>query len=416
MPRRYELTWHSARTCWKKYHNGRHYYLAKGKCRGKSDQAGYGLALEEWHWLKERIEHRPNGSQLRAVSMPAGDYALPMATAWDRLAGLPTTAKLVELRERKVEDLIGVLLGHDYVRAQAGQISMKDFANRKSALQDFRLFAAKHSHVEMSGNDGMLLSDYRIQLIYMTNPTKPEHKADQISGHTVRRRLREVKRLYTWAWEQTVIDSLPRTLNRQFTNVDTKRPDPRYFSPDQVRTLFDAASQRTKLYIALALNCGYRQTDISTLANEDVDWTAGVIDRPRHKTGMKQRHKLWSVTLDLLKAERAGTKGPVLLSETGHGLYRESLAGEGAKARLVHIDVIGLAFNRVLDKLDMNGSFRMLRNSGANEIAKKYQESPELTDAYLAHTEKRMRKHYADRHYDLLFSALDHLNTIFRLK
>jgi hypothetical protein len=52
---KFELTWFGPRTCWKKFAQGKVYYLGRGQCRGKWDTVGYQAALQEWRRITQDI-------------------------------------------------------------------------------------------------------------------------------------------------------------------------------------------------------------------------------------------------------------------------------------------------------------------------------------------------------------------------
>jgi hypothetical protein len=60
-------------------------------------------------------------------------------------------------------------------------------------------------------------------------------------------------------------------------------------------------------------------------------------------------------------------------------------------------------------------SFKHLRKSAANEIAKKFQDKPYLTDQFLSHSVGAMKKHYVAQHFDELFKACDYLDKLYQL-
>ncbi|HEY3788458.1 MAG TPA: hypothetical protein VGL71_06365, partial [Urbifossiella sp.] len=76
--------------------------------------------------------------------------------------------------------------------------------------------------------------------------------------------------------------------------------------------MFQSATDKTKLYLLLMLNCGMYQNDVAELAASEVDWKTGTITRKRSKTRDRKDaptvcYKLWPETLRLLKAYRADT-------------------------------------------------------------------------------------------------------------
>ena len=95
---------------------------------------------------------------------------------------------------------------------------------------------------------------------------------------------------------------LPRNL-RKLGRVKLPQPEPKVFTFEEVRTLWASASNRMRCYMALALNCGFGQQDISDLKASDINLKDGYIERSRSKTGIQSRHALWPITADLLKQE-----------------------------------------------------------------------------------------------------------------
>jgi hypothetical protein len=211
--------------------------------------------------------------------------------------------------------------------------------------------------------------------------------------------------------------------------------------------MFAGANDRMKLFILLGLNLGYTQVDIATLDHSMIDWKTGLVTRPRHKTGQDQQAKLWPLTLRLLREHATDSKtGPVLLAESGNSLLADKIKTDGNGTRT---DSIRLAYGRLKDQLNMqalreskpelferatgteasktrkkeihkalislrdNRGFKVFRKTGADEIAKQFQDKPWLTDLYLAHSVKAMKKHYAKQHFDELFKATDYLATVY---
>ena len=143
--------------------------------------------------------------------------------------------------------------------------------------------------------------------------------------YSVRHKLRTVKALLLWAYDSELIDNLPRCI-KKYNDITLPDPKPEFFTVKQVQTLYNDASPRMKLWILLGLNCGFTQTDISSLAPDMVDWERGIIARDRQKTGVDSQHKLWPATLKMLR-EQAGS-GPLLLTtEDGQPLLRRENQG-----------------------------------------------------------------------------------------
>ena len=130
-------------------------------------------------------------------------------------------------------------------------------------------------------------------------------------------------------WERRFID-LPRNLNSRTLAASVPLREVVTFSKKEIGKLLAAASDRTKLYILLALNCGFYGVDIAALKQKEVDWSAGRITRKRTKTRNasanvpKVNYLLWRQTFDLLKRCRSKHAELVLTNQAGKPLWSES--------------------------------------------------------------------------------------------
>ena len=257
------------------------------------------------------------------------------------------------------------------------------------------------------------LNDYRTHILALPpSNVKSVSRGKPISPATARDILSTVKSIYQWAYELRLCE-LPRNL-RTFAKCSLPQPRVKTYTVEDVRCLWNAADQRLRCFMALALNCGYGQTDISDLAVNEVDWVNGIIDRSRSKSGVRQRHKLWPMTLELLQKERnsnatgeervfsAGSDLPLVHDEIVDGVRKKS-------------DAIKCMFWRIQRKTGVNGKrgFYCLRKTAATEIERI---NPLVTEMFLGHAEKGMKKHYAERHFDLLDETLGSLNAVFSLQ
>ena len=143
------------------------------------------------------------------------------------------------------------------------------------------------------------------------------------------------------------------------------------FTKPEIKSLLQKASDRTKLYILLMLNCGMTQKDIADIQFSEVDWKAGRITRKRSKT---RRHDnvpevsylLWPETLKLLQREQnpAG-EGRILLNESGRPLWYEELSEDGKYKKN---DNVRSAFDRLRRKLKIEKPLISLKKTSASLI------------------------------------------------
>ncbi len=91
----------------------------------------------------------------------------------------------------------------------------------------------------------------------------------------------------------------------------------------------------------------------------------------------------------------------MFLSKMGVPLVCRRLVGGRLKGK----DTVNISFRRLMEKVELDGgrSFYSLRKTGATMIESI---DPLATEMYLSHTEKGMRRHYAQRDWGRLERAL----------
>jgi integrase len=225
-----------------------------------------------------------------------------------------------------------------------------------------------------------------------------------------------VKSLITWAWETNRIKEMPRNLST-FRKVTLPEPDAQVFTIEEVHSLYNNGSARSKLCILLALNAGYTQMEIAGLKHDSLDLDTGMIEEVRAKIIKKAtvpRHvKLWPSTLAALKAQATDPDQSelVLLTGDGNPLVLRQLRGE----KVALSDSVAQNFAHVREKANVKGrSFKHFRKTGADLIMNKYpgakkKTNTELFNMYLAHKPPKMQKHYDPGNWEELYEATDWL-------
>lgn len=167
----------------------------------------------------------------------------------------------------------------------------------------------------------------------------------------------------------------------------------RTFTVDELETLYAAASDACRLYMLLALNCGWTQADIANLGPEHLDLKASppYAHRGRGKTGTYARWHLWPETVTALKAATKRTrrkKGqPLLTTRRGTPLLRQN---GGART-----DMIALAWRRLRVSVGMTGpgmSLKHLRKTASQLV--RDAAGKELSDVFLSHSDRTTGRHY----------------------
>ena len=173
MPVNIQLSLHDARTCWKKFYRGKHYYVGKGQCKGKSDMEGYHLAFDEWNALKRELDRlhgvRQNAYGLHTYTPDSSsdplDEAAAMATAWDAVGAKPATSVTtrIGLTGTRLRPLAAEFLAHKKSEMTNGKISPKMYVQYSDKLEDFvRWMEHPEIHIfDVTRINGTLLADYR---------------------------------------------------------------------------------------------------------------------------------------------------------------------------------------------------------------------------------------------------------------
>ncbi len=421
MPRKRELTWVPQRKCWSKYRNGKRYYLATGGvCKGKTDQEGYDFAIDEWR----AIEAQLRAADYNGVTEVVRPRRIAQGQAFflSNYAALGSSIGSPEVPHSGDFDIPSHVQHYLTIRrseSDAGEKSVETFAEHRQKLEDFLGFCVHRKAKQLDQIDESLLREYKQTQQQLKRLDKSK---GGISPTTAKKRLSILRRFLLWAHENGYLDTLPRNADSLARDISLPPPRPAFYSPEECHKLFALASPRTKCYIALALNCGYTQSDIATLEHSMIDWKNGVIKRGRHKTsdengdGPLQCHKLWTVTKRSLKAQATKTdSGLVLVNEHGGSLLTRTLKESGVMKR---IDNITDAFSRLRKRASLpnDRSFKTFRKSGANEIEKLYPAVPHLSSLYLGHSETGVKRYYVDRPHHLLFEAIEQLENIYKLE
>ena len=148
----------------------------------------------------------------------------------------------------------------------------------------------------------------------------------------------------------------------------------------KIKELFGVASERTRLYVLLGLNCGFYQVDIGRMKLRDVrvEGRHTFIVRAREKTSHQNdfagRWYLWPETAKLLKSHLAN--GSAETNSTGLALLNEAQAPlYTVKPNRARVDNIESAFDRAMAVVNkrrvakghepMAFAFKQLRKVGA---------------------------------------------------
>lgn len=228
-------------------------------------------------------------------------------------------------------------------QAKAGQVSNGRCYALQLHLTHFQDWRGKDANVKEI--DGEVLVNFHTYVLEKV-ATKEWNRT------TAAHYMTTTKSFVRWLWQSHAIPTLPRILDgrSQMLRITKSRPGIVTFTKDEIKALLTDASDRTKLYILLMLNCGMTQKDISDLLVSEVDWKEGRIIRKRSKTDDCENvptvnYKLWPETFCLLQQERdAKSKDRVLLNSNGSPICTEEITKDGKYRKT---DNVKNAFDRL---------------------------------------------------------------------
>lgn len=300
------------------------------------------------------------------------------ASLWsDRIA---TLSKKVQ-GERALSRHIQEFLDHKKISVSLGR-----WDNLRSHLRRFEHYVGNGQSIDILTS---------ATLVGFFNHLKA---ADELNDYAKRDAFTAAKQFIRHLVELDLIVAPGKLTSRSLSFV-VEQADIVLFTTDELKSIYNKAVDRTKLFLLLAMNCGFTQVDISDLTQAQVDFKAGTITRKRSKTKRHKKapvvtYKLWKETLRLLQtfANKYGQR--VLTTEDGTPLKQDTLDGD----RRSKSDNIRSCFVRVLEAAkippDQRKGFSAIRATSAS-LLENHPEFSRYEQHFLAHAPHSV----ADRHY-----------------
>lgn len=314
--------------------------------------------MQAWYEANGRLE---DAKRLRET--PDNDLAAEFPNLGISQAGMAVWQDRFEQIESKtpsrtIGQAANQFLSHKRQQAQSNERSIGRWGNLQRNVRHFVEFAGGHAPITKL--DSQMLVGYYAQL--QDELWSASYTADVWAAS---------KQFIRWCWQTDLIMSLPRIIDSK--DFVFKRPlkTINLFGIDELRTLLHHASDLTKLYLLIMMNCGYTQKDISDLKPDQVDWVEGRIRRKRSKTEDNKNvpevnYKLWDRTFELLQQFGRQHGERVLLNANGKPLKTEFIK-DGRDSK---VDCIRLAYGRVCKKLGIvkPKPLKLIRKTSATMI------------------------------------------------
>ncbi|MBX9770779.1 MAG: tyrosine-type recombinase/integrase [Candidatus Obscuribacterales bacterium] len=446
MATHYQLTWMKDKNRWRKKYRGKiHYFPCPADM---TKEQSYKFALDWWKKKKTELdaippEEKPQRTQaqdlarflqlleilendrfgVKALSDNENAQVVSEALTLrqsllargqvgisnNRINGI-LGAPLIRNREQASKDKSLPKLIEKFKTSKSSQ-SPSYQAKVKKSLQRFTTWLGELTVV--SDITSIKLAEYKTYLEALI-------KQKKLSSLTARDNLVHIKNFLTWLYELEIIDSLPRILaSKKKLRIETTQTEVKPMPVPMVKTLLDNATERTKLFILLMLNCGMYPSDIGKLHPSEVDFKNGIITRKRTKTKSHQnvpvvKYKLWDETLSLLKANKSESKDFVLTNKYGKPLWDQM--------GVDRVDDIGQAFDRFRKSLEEK---EILKESMPLKHLRKTSSSllynngdyAQFAEYFLCHAGQSVaQKHYLKVFDSEFFKALTWLGNQFGVK
>ena len=140
---------------------------------------------------------------------------------------------------------------------------------------------------------------------------------------TLRNTINRCRVVFKYSHDQRLIPQ-PVNYGQSFNRPSAKmlrkarnEAGPRLFEADEIRRILDAADPVMKSMVLLGVNCGFGNSDLSSLPQSAVCLDAGWIDFPRPKTEIPRRVPLWSETAKALREAIALRPEPTDRADAG---------------------------------------------------------------------------------------------------
>jgi integrase len=326
-----------------------------------------------------------------------GRYALEKN---DLVAGrTPTTRNTDGLRLR---DLLNEFLHFKRGRIATGELTMRSWYDYHQTGERLMKVLGENRIVETLGPDDFerLRSDYA-----------KTWQAVRIGNEINRARV-----VFRWAFDQKKIPlpvafgaGFKRPTRRTLRKVrarDRQLHGARMFTPEELRTIIDAAPQPLKAMVHLGINGGMHNMDVATLPIEALDLERGFVDFPRGKTGIPRRIPLWPETVASIREWLQARPQPksaddahlLFLTKQRRPWYRLGRFVEEEERTVVKgIDnPVSKSFRVLLDNLGISGKRNFLALRHGFRTVGRGARDREAVDAIMGHADESMAGHYLE--------------------
>jgi hypothetical protein len=335
----------------------------------------------------------------------------PYKLAFPVIAPLPHNARKIGGFDLVAE--VRRFIASEYERYQAREVTIHSYESVKTEAGAFAAWLHGNDITELTRD---VLQSYRLHRI-------GKYNRGEAALSTTQRMLYMVKRVVEWLLDGDIIERTPGNL-KKITTFHPAEPDDEdediveTFTVDEVRALWAKADSRTRLYIALGLNCGFLPHDVGELKHSEYRPATQDIKRRRCKTRKKIRRRyrwaLWDVTRTLLELhaepvgkypDEKGKDSYMLRCPDGTPLYIYEKVEKDGKQVTHRSNDVENAFKVLRKQCGIKLPFKTFRATGAS-LVHKFSDI-DTSKLFLAHGPRSIaEKHYLAEEWTGLDKAL----------
>ena len=228
---------------------------------------------------------------------------------------------------------------------------------------------------------------------------------------TLRNEINRCRVIFKFAVEHGLIDKRAE-YGQSFTKPGQRvlrkarrEAGPRLFTADEIRRIIDAADVVTKAMVLLGINCGFGNTDVSSLPKTAIDFETGWIDYPRPKTEVDRRIPLWPETVESLRKaiavrprHKSVDDADLCFLTVQRNRWVRTTPSENSKHGFITVNTIAGRFGALLHKLEVNGrkglGFYTLRHTFETQAGESKDQV--AVDAIMGHVDSSMAGVYRE--------------------
>lgn len=320
------------------------------------------------------------------------------------LEGLSKPKAHAESGRVKIGDYIDMWLSEQRSHWRSGGMKEKSFVSKEHGIKTFRDFVRDASFGGLQAVESML-SGYRAGLI---------EKLEQgtYKGNTVNDKLKFLRQFIKWCYERRILSELPRVMGSVTKQVKTVKGG-KPLAHSVVAKLWEGADDRMKCWIAIALNCGFKNIDVAETLGDHIQ--GGRLLAMRHKEPVPMNYKLWPITQEFISETRQDCIGQprLFMNKVGRPIVRDRSDG------------LGKLFGKLAKRVGVKATFQQLRDTGAEFVRSWCRQNSipgqGLVQLYLAHRDGSTAQYYLsndprDVQAEVLDEATDALAASLRLQ